>query len=140
MLCLAPLVLIGYALTMEMQQTRHPSNVDGTVLEAQTCETGLGLDAKASTAGLYGVGLQYGLRLVEYQDWTLTILPKAGLSYTEKPRHELPMQYQFEIGGQLLLGYNRYRIGVEWWHLSNAGLTPHNVGLDMLLIQTGVQF
>jgi len=140
MLCFAPLVLIGYALTMEMQQTRHPSTVDGTVIEAQTCETGLGLDAKASNAGLYGLGLQYGLRLLEVGDWILTALPKAGLSYTDRPRHELPMTYQFEVGGQVLLGYDRYRVGLEYWHLSNAGLTPHNLGLDMLIIQTGWRF
>ena len=139
MLCFAPLVMMGYALTM--QTTWHHSvNVNAPVVEVQTCEKGLGFDAKASGAGLFGFGLQYGLTIVETEKWHLTFLPKAGLSYTSVARRELPMTGQFEVGGQFLVGYEDFRIGLEYWHLSDAGLKSPNIGLDMLVLQTGWRF
>lgn len=139
MLCFAPVVLLGYALTM--QTANHKTaTVDGVVLEAMTCEKGLGLDAKVSSAGLYGFGLQYGIPLVETSPITLTFLPKGGLSYTSVERKELPATAQFEVGAQFLLGYEQFRVGLEYWHLSNAGMQEPNIGLDMLIIQTGWRF
>lgn len=143
MFCFAPLVLVGFALTMDHNALGHShktGDANGTVLEVQTCETGLGMDVKASTAGLYGMGLQYGLPLYKGSQWSVTALPKAGLSYTSTPRHELPMQGQFEVGAQLLVGYDAFRVGLEYWHLSNAGVHSPNIGLDMLVLQTGWRF
>lgn len=139
MLCLAPLVLMGYALTMQTSW-HHSENVNAHMIEVQTCEKGLGMDAKASTAGLFGLGLQYGFTLVESEKFSLTFLPKAGLSYTTVPRSELPMTGQFEVGAQFLVGYEDFRVGLEYWHLSNAGLQKPNIGLDMLVVQTGWRF
>lgn len=139
-LCLAPVLLMGYAMTFQPADRRHPSNVDGVVIEAMTCEKRLGFDVKASTAGLFGFGLQYGLPIFEETPVTLTFLPKAGLSYTTAQRRELPQTAQFEVGGQLLLGYGSYRVGLEYWHLSNAGMTQPNLGLDMIVVQTGFAF
>lgn len=144
MLCFAPLVLLGQVLTMDHNALGHShhmtSNVNAPMVEVMTCEKGPGLDLKASTAGLFGVGLQYGFALHESATWSLTVLPKAGLSYTDKPRHELPMTAQFEVGWQLLVGYGNYRAGLEYWHLSNAGIQQPNIGLDMLVVQTGWRF
>jgi hypothetical protein len=139
MLCFAPVLLLGYALTMETSWHKT-TNVDGVVIEAMTCEKGLGMDFKASTAGLYGLGLQYGLTVFEGEKFSLTFLPKAGLSYSSVQRKEIPMQGQFEVGAQFLGGYENYRMGLEYWHLSNAGLQEPNIGLDMLVIQTGWRF
>lgn len=139
MLCLAPLVLMGYALTMQTSW-HHSENVNANMIEVQTCEKGLGMDFKASTAGLFGLGLQYGFTLVESEKFSLTFLPKAGLSYTTVPRYELPMTGQFEVGAQFLVGYEDFRVGLEYWHLSNAGLQSPNIGLDMLVVQTGWRF
>ena len=143
MFCLAPLVLLGLASTMSVNALGHShntTNADGIVVEAMTCEKGIGLDAKVSTAGLYGVGLQYGVTLYEEGKISLTFLTKAGLSYTDKPRKELPLQGQFEVGGQILVGYEDFKVGLEYWHLSNAGIQQPNIGLDMLVIQTGWRF
>jgi hypothetical protein len=132
-------MLMGYALTVQTP-FHKTANVDGVVIEAMTCEQGIGLNAKASSAGLFGFGLQYGLPLLENTPVTLTVLPKAGLSYTTIERKELPMTGQFEVGAQLLAGYGKFRAGLEYWHLSNAGLQDPNTGLDMLILQTGWQF
>lgn len=142
MFCFAPIVLIGMAMTMDHNvMGQHSSgNANGTVIEVMTCEKGPGLDVKASTAGLYGLGLQYGVTVVEVGDWSLTVLPKMGLSYSDKPRRELPMQGQFEVGAQVLVGYQAFRAGLEYWHLSNAGIQQPNIGLDMLVVQTGWRF
>lgn len=134
-MCWAPLVLIGYLFTMQTAWHRTPSE-NGTLLEVQSCERGIGVDAKASSSGLYGLGLQYGLGS-QRGDWSVTLLPKAGLSYIDHPNPALPLRTQFEVGAQLLVGYQRFRIGVEYWHLSNAGLRAPNIGLDLLAIQTG---
>ena len=95
--------------------------------------------SKASNSGLYGLGLQYG--------WTwgdahrsLTLQPKVGLSYVDRPEPALPLRTQFEVGAQLLFGYDRARLGLEYWHLSNAGLKEPNTGLDLIVIQTGWVF
>jgi len=139
MFCLAPVILLAYALTMQTAAGTN-SNVNGYVAEVQTCSRGLGIDVKASTAGLYGLGLQYGIPIVTVHGVTLTVLPKAGLSGSSEPRRELPMGGQFEVGAQALLEYHKFVIGLEYWHLSNGGLKSPNIGLDLLLFQTGYKF
>ena len=137
-MCFAPLLLVGYLLTVQTSW-HHTTSFDAPMGELQTCETGAGMDIKASASGLYGLGLQYG--------WTwhddrrsLTIQPKAGLSYVDHPEPALPLRTQFEVGLQLLFGYDRWRLGVEYWHLSNAGLKEPNIGLDLLVVQSGWTF
>lgn len=143
MFCFAPLVLLGLATTMNVNalgHTHNSTNANGEMVEVMTCEKGIGMDLKASTAGLYGLGLQYGLTVYEDLKFSVTVLPKAGLSYTDKPRKELPLTGQFEVGAQILVGYEDFRVGLEYWHLSNAGLRQPNIGLDMLVVQTGWRF
>lgn len=140
MLCLAPLILVGYALTMHMQPVRKPADVSAPVVEVQTCERGAGLALKASGAGLFGLSAQYGVPLYTGERASVTLSPKMGLSYASENYRELPMRGQFEVGAQLLLGWDQFRVGVEYWHLSNAGLQQPNIGLDMLIVQTGWAF
>lgn len=139
-MCLAPLLLVGHMLTIETGAHQVKENQDSQMIEVQSCERGLGFDAKASINGYYGFGLQYGFGLLDVGDWTLTLQPKAGLSYVDHPVYELPQRGQFEVGGQLLLGYKNFRVGVEYWHLSNAGMTKPNIGMDFLVLQTGWRF
>lgn len=138
MLCLAPVVLLGAALTIQTAWHRTQS-VDGALLEVQTCESGLGAHVKASTAGLYAMGLHYGLTTTA-GPWSLTLSPHAGLSYADRPIDALPLRSQFELGLQVLAGYERARIGLAYWHLSNAGLREPNIGVDLLILQTGFTF
>ena len=138
MMCLAPVIMTGYLLTMQPNKS-HTSNVDGTVWDAQTCESGLGLHVRAQTAGLYSLGTQYGFTL-QYDDWTITLQPRAGLSYNSVTYRELPAQGQFELGTVFSVGYKDFRVGLDYWHLSNAGLKAPNIGLDMMGVMVGMQF
>lgn len=140
LVCFIPVVLIGHMLTLQPNST-HISNVNGGQLEVQSCERGFGIHARAAPGvGLWGAGGHYGIKIYANDHWTATFLPKVGVSYSDRPYPELPMRTQFELGAQLLLGYEQVRLGIEWWHLSNAGLESPNIGLDMLVLQTGLVF
>ena len=147
-LCLAPVVLVGY---MTHQHVASPMIKNSTVenavmIEAQTCETGIGLDVKAATNGMYGAGLQYGLKFEPVEKFSVGVIPKFGMSYVDHTVRELPQRAQFGLGVQVLLGYEQFRVGLEWWHMSNgAGLglnvsEKQNIGADMIAIQTGWVF
>lgn len=136
--CLTPLLMLGYALTIQTAW-HQTTDVSAPIIEVQTCETGLGLHAKASTDGLYAVGAHYGLT-GEWGDWSLTLQPHAGVSYADRAIKELPLRAQFEVGAAIIGGYQNVRVAVEYWHLSNAGLKSPNVGLDMLVLLTGWEF
>lgn len=137
-MCFAPLVLIGYALTVQTDWHKT-QNVDAPMIEVQTCEQGVGAHLKASAAGLYALGVHYGFH-GEAGPWSVTFQPQAGFSYADHPIDALPMRTQFELGAQFTVGYERLRIGVEYLHFSNAGLKSPNIGLDMIVLQTGWRF
>lgn len=138
MFCLAPVVLIGSLFTVQTSW-HHTTNMDGSLVEVQTCESGLGLQAKASSSGLVGIGVQYGLQK-QWGSWSLTLQPSAGFSQTINPVKELPASTQFELGLGLLGGYQQWRVGIEYWHLSCGGLCEPNIGLDLLALKTGWVF
>ena len=138
MLCLAPLLLAGYAMTMN-SSWHHGPNENGAIVEIQSCERGPAVHARMTTSGLYAAGLHYGLG-TEVGPLTLTFQPRAGFSYVDHTNVNLPMGTQFELGLQGLVGYDRYRLGVDYWHMSNAGLKKPNIGMDMLSLMVGVTF
>lgn len=133
--CFEPLLLAGWLLTQNLAGG-PTTNLDAGVLEVQTCERGLGLDLKASSSGLYGLAAQYGLSTTSH-GWTVTLTPKAGLAYVDHRVAEQDSRGNFEVGAQLLIGRDRWRIGVEYWHLSNAYLGQPNAGLDLVMVQLG---
>jgi hypothetical protein len=135
-MCLEPLLLAGWLLTQTLSGSVPKTNLDAGVLEVQTCERGIGLDLKASTSGLYGLAVQYGLSTT-LGGWTITLTPKAGLAYVDHRIWEERSPGNFEAGGQLLIGRNRWRIGAEYWHISNAYLGRPNYGLDLVMLQGG---
>ena len=137
-MCIAPLLLLGYLLTMQTP-AHHTPILNGTILEAQTCESGLGAHARATSSGLFGLGVQYGLT-AHHGDWSLTAQPRVGLSYSAEPINALPLQKQFELGVQVLVGYQHLRLSLDYWHLSNAGLKQPNIGIDLLALMGGWTF
>jgi hypothetical protein len=141
--CLAPVVLAGYVYASDFYTKVNPQTSattgHGQIVEVQTCERGIGLDLKATTNGLYGGGLQYGF-VYDRGSWSASFIPKAGLSYVDHPVRELPQRFQFGVGAQVLVGYQRVRMGVELWHLSNAGFTYPNIGLNNIAIMGGWVF
>ena len=135
-MCLAPVILLGYLLTVQTSW-HQTTTMDAPMLEVQTCETGLGAAANVSASGLAGLVGQYGWQW-RVGDWSTTIQPKAGLSHAMQPVYELPAQTQFQLGLGLLVGYQSWRIGIEYFHLSNAGLVQPNIGLDLLALSVGL--
>jgi len=147
-LCLAPVALAGYlsATDFHFKATKHHTSIgDSAAVELMTCETGAGLGVKASSNGLFGLDLQYGLTW-KGEQWSLSFIPKFGLSATASPVQELPQGVQFGLGAQILFGYDHYRIGIELWHLSDGsalGLNVSdkpNIGLNLPIIQVGYAF
>ena len=138
MLCLAPIIMVGYAFTIQTDW-HQTTDVSAPIVELQSCESGLGLHGKLSTDGLYAGGVHYGFT-GQWGDWSLTAQPHVGLSYADHPIPELPMRTQFEVGAEVLAGYGDFRVSIGYWHLSNAGLEAPNTGLDMLTLQTGWRF
>ena len=142
-LILAPIALVGYLYASDM--TTHVSKAtqehtgQGTIVSLLSSDSGWGMDVKASTNGLYAVDVQYGLK-AETGPWSIAVLPKAGVSVTDHPVRELPQTVQFSVGAQVLGGYDHLRVGVELWHLSNAGMTSPNIGLNMVALQAGWRF
>ena len=138
--CLIPVLLVGHIVTLQPNSS-HISNVNGTQIEIQSCERGFGISGRAAPGpGLWGVGGQYGAEIYTDTTWSATFLTKIGLSYSDHSYPELPMRGQFELGAQFIIGYEQLRFGVEWWHLSNAGLESPNIGLDMIVLQSGWAF
>lgn len=142
-LCLAPMVLAGYVflsdVTTQVKKHTLQTTGQGEYLEVMTCRKGFGLDAKASTTGLYALDVRYGAELELGKAW-VNLAPFGGISYTDHDVYELPQAVQFSVGAQLQLGYDRYSVGISLWHLSNAGLTAPNIGLNNVVISTGFQF
>ena len=137
-MCFTPVILLGYLLTVQTSWHKT-STFDAPMIEVQTCETGLGAAANVSASGLAGLVAQYGWQWRE-GDWSVTIQPKAGMSHAMQPVYELPAQTQFQLGLGLLAGYQQWRIGIEYQHLSNAGLASPNIGLDLIAVQSGWTF
>jgi hypothetical protein len=148
-LCLAPVLLIGTLTVVELhtnvsKQTQHTAG-NGYMVTALTCETDLGLGLKASTNGLHAVEATYGLQ-GKLGPFSGGIIPKLGVSYTSQPVKELPQGAQFSLGLQFLVGYEKIRVSLEYWHMSNGsalGLNisdKPNIGLDTISLQTGFAF
>lgn len=147
-MCLTPLVLLGVlaatSLHTDVSPKTQATTGQGAIIEVMTCDKGWGLDAKASTNGLYAVDLQYGFKT----DTKVSVgfIPKLGISYVDHPVKELPQRTQFSLGAQFLVGYESYRVGIEYWHLSNGSalglnVAPEpNIGMDMISVQVGKTF
>ncbi len=148
-MCLVPVVLMGYMLATDwhISPTKHTQTdvPDAGFLEVMSCETGLGAGVKVSSSGFYGVDMQYGLTWHK-EGFTASFIPKLGLSAVDHAVIELPQGVQFGLGAQILLGYGRYRAGLELWHLSNGsalGLAvtdKPNIGLNLPIVQIGMVF
>lgn len=138
MMCLEPLLLAGYLWTVQPNKY-HTSYLDGAFLNVQTCERGLGLDLKVTQHGVGALSAQYGLQITEGL-WSLTVTPQAGVGYLDHHVPELASRVNFSLGFHIMAGYERYRLGVVYWHQSNAELGYPNAGLDMVAVMTGLHF
>jgi hypothetical protein len=147
-LCLAPVILAGVLTYSEALNNVSKKTQDttgkGEIIEVMTCDKGFGLAGKASTNGLYGIDLQYGLKYQATEKLSVSFIPKAGLSYTDHNVRELPATAQFGIGALGMVRYSDFVVAGELWHLSNAGLhntaDRRNIGLNMIALMAGWVF
>lgn len=138
MLCLEPLVLAGY-MFMALPHRTNGANLNAPLVEVQSCDRGFGLDARAATSGVFGLMGQYGFQW-QSGDWSYTLIPKAGLGYHDVMLLEQQSKLNFSLDAQFLVGYKSGRVGLEYWHMSNAGLGDRNAGLDLLAVTLGWKF
>jgi len=137
-MCFIPILLLGYALTLQTDWHRTTDG-QGTVVEIQTCDKGFGFEAKATTSGFYGFGGQYAWQM-NTLDWDIALVPKVGTSWVDHAVYELPSRWQLELGASLQMGYRQSIVAVEYWHLSNAWTNYPNIGMDFLLLMGGIRF
>jgi Lipid A 3-O-deacylase (PagL) len=138
MMCLAPLLLVGYAWTVQTDWHRSADR-DAPYVQLQSCKTGLGVHAKASAAPWGAGGLHYGFTWEPVREVELTVQPQVGLSYFNSvQRGEYRQIGRFELGLAVMASWRRAHVSVEYTHLSNGeGWKPTNVGMDLVAVQTG---
>lgn len=141
-ICTSVLVLVGYAFTINPFQHKDVTNMDSPIAQIMSCDRGFGIEAKISSK-LVGGGFQYAFKK-EIGDFSVSLIPKAGFTGALEDVKELPMEIQFGIGAQLLVGYKDFRLGIEEWHASNARLhhtkSSPNLGTDLVLVTGGWAF
>lgn len=141
-LCWVPLLLVGYAQTIETTW-HHTKNISGPYVELQTCKTGLGVHGKVGTEPWVSGGVHYGFTWDPMEKVQLTLQPQVGLSYsnTINPVNHVRQITKFEVGLGGMLSYHKYHAGVEYIHMSNgSGWNPGNIGVDQVGFQVGYSF
>lgn len=138
-MCLTPLILLGYLLTLHPNMA-HTTSMNDPLIEVQTCERGPGLDAKVTASGMGSLQAQYGLSAFEHGPWSVIFTPKAGGAVLPTHVRELTSTVNFSLGVQATVGYDHARIALEYWHQSNANLGARNIGLDMVAVMGGWSF
>jgi len=146
-LCLAPIILAGALLPISTDW--HHSALDHSpLIEAHTCNTGLGAHARAARNGIYTAGVDYGFTQ-EYRGFEFSAIPQVGLSYIDHDSHNLPARGQYELGLQGMVCYSHFCSSVAYLHLSNGRALGMcwsgdqcrpNIGEDLLTFTTGVKF
>jgi hypothetical protein len=147
MLCLTPIILIGAMLPISTDW--HTSQLDHSpMLELHTCNTGLGLHARAARNGLYTAGVDYGFTR-EYKGFEFSVMPQTGLSYVDHPSANLPARTQYELGVQAMVCYDHYCSALGYLHMSNGRALGMcwsgeqcrpNRGEDMITVLVGMRF
>lgn len=135
--CLTPVLLMGYLLTLHPNKT-HPTSLNSAVAEVQTCEVGWGANVKIA-AETASVSVQHGFQWRE-GDWSATFMPNVGVGYLYDRVPELSGQVNFSLGASVMVGYQRSRVAVEYWHQSNACLGSQNAGVDVIGLMAGISF
>lgn len=148
MLCLTPVVLLGYAAMFGTHIDRYPFEPYAPQLEIQTCQREFGGYINATPTGLYSGGLQYGFMHTIDDNWDVSFIPHFGLSHTDHIVAALPSYTQFDVGAGLYNTYKHIVIGLKVSHWSNGNAVfnwadsagRQNIGINMAVLQVGWQF
>ena len=141
MLCLAPLLLLGYAHTIETSW-HHSASLSGAYVEVQTCKDGLGARVAFSSDWVQ-LGPQFGYTWMLGDDWSMTAQAHGGIGYsnTFHPLTDVRQVTKWNGGIGLLLNVDRYSLKIGYDHMSNGrGYAPTNAGQDMWTIGVGLSF
>lgn len=141
-LCFAPLLLLGMNTTIQTGW-HHSEHITAPFIEVQTCKTGLGAHVAAGTHPWVTGGLHYGFTWQIDEKWSVTLQPKAGLSYsnTIHPENHYRQITRFELGLELITCRDYICGMVGYRHMSNGrGDVQTNQGVDFLELGLGYQF
>lgn len=143
MMCLAPLILMGAAYTIQTDW-HHSATFNPYYMQAQTCKDGLGAHIKVGAEPFITGGIHYGFTWSITDALDLTLQPQAGLSYsnTMHPASHIRQITKFEAGLAVMLTVKgQYVISLEYTHMSNGrGYDPTNAGVDLAGLQVGYRF
>lgn len=141
LLCFAPLVLAGYAGTI--QTSWHTSaDISGPYAEIQSCKDGLGLRLAAGEKWVQ-VGPQLGYTVKLGGPWSITGQAFGGLGYsnTHHPVTGIRQVTKWNGGLAVMLNYGAWSVRGAYSHSSNGrGIDPTNHGQDQYLISAGYTF
>ena len=140
-MCLAPLILVGYASSIETSW-HHSHDISGPYMEAQTCISGLG-GRVAFGEHWVQVGPQYGMLVTLPSGWGIVAQAHGGLGYsnTHHPETGVRQVTKWNGGLELLLTKDRYVLKGGYDHMSNGrGVDPTNSGQDMWSVAVGYSF
>lgn len=139
-LCWVPLVIVGgnYALQTDWHHSEH---ITAPFVEVQTCRDGLGAHLAGGPEPWVAGGIHYGWTQNLGQGWSVTLQPKAGLSYSNTMHPWQGRQVtKFEVGLNLLVCWDRWCGVAGYRHMSNGkGYDPSNAGVDFLEGGVGIQ-
>lgn len=139
--CLAPLILAGYAGTIQTDW-HTSSDISGPYVEAQTCTDGFGARLAFSEKWVQ-VGPQFGYTILLSDDWSITFQAHGGLGYsnTHHPDTGIRQITKWNGGLAVLLSIDRYSVKVGYDHMSNGrGIDPTNAGQDQWSVGVGYSF
>lgn len=141
MVCLLPLILIGYVGTI--QTSWHTSaDISGPYAEVQTCKDGLALRGAVGNQWVQ-VGPQYGYSATLPYGLALTGQIHGGLGYsnTIHPVSNIRQITTLNLGFSVLISKERYYLKGGYDHMSNGrGIDPTNAGQDFWSIAGGLTF
>lgn len=140
MLCLVPLLIVGYAQTIQTNwHTSH--DISGVYAEVQTCREGLG-GRTAFAQDWVQIGPQYGLSVSLGGSWSMTWQVHGGLGYSNTIHPSgVRAVTKWNGGVSFLIHYGSYNLAVGYDHMSNGrGVDPTNSGQDMVSLGMGYTF
>ena len=139
--CWAPLVLAGYAGTMQTSW-HHSARIDGPYAEVQSCKDGVGLRLAAGAEWVQlGPQLGYTWGLGEQVEVTLQGHGGLGYSNTFHPISGVRQVTRWNGGLAIVVGLNQWHVKLGWDHMSNGrGADPTNSGQELWSVGVGLAF
>ncbi len=139
MFCLLPLLLIGYAQSINTSW-HHNQDISGAYAEVQTCKEGFGARVAGNNQWIQA-GPQYGHTIALSESLSLTAQIHGGLGYSNEHYNNHRQITLYNGGVAFILSYQSYSVKLGVDHMSNGrGLVETNRGQDMATFALGKEF